>query len=396
MKTLPVRRLALVLLLSSSLIWGCNPPASGGSAGAGGTPSPAASGAPATPGKVETTDVKVGDGPSVDGAGGVSAEIKVWQDKFDGKPFGRGTMQVTLAPETTPLPGLLNGIKGMKKGGVRRIELAAKDLFAKIPPGAPLTPDQKFFLEVKVLDVYPAEPFEIKTVKEGSGDKAAAEGDVLKVHYVGRTEGYDSKKIFDSSREKGTPFVLKLGDGRVIPGWEKGLIGMKKGELRRLSIPHYLAYGDHAQGDKIPAKSRLYFEVELLDFMGQGELVKKTTKPGKGQPIAAGQTGNFHYTGWLDGFNGKKKFDSSKDRGTPIPVKLGAGQVIQGWDQGLVGMLPGEVRQLEIPYNLAYGEQGRPPHIPPYSTLYFEVEYVGPVAAPTPGATVTPGKPAGK
>jgi peptidylprolyl isomerase len=393
-KNRPTCRRILVALLGLSLLAGCNQPAPG--AGSSSSRTPAVSGSPtvkATPGKVEVTEVTAGEGESVDGAGGISAEIKVWTDKFDGKPFGRGAMTMVLVPDVTELPGLIKAIEGMKKGGVRRVALAAKDLFAEIPPGAPISPDQAFFLEVKILDVFPAEAFDITTTKPGTGDKAATKGDAVMVHYVGKLEGFDSKNVFDSSRERNMPFTLKLGTSQVIPGWEKGLEGMKKGEVRRLSIPHYLAYGDKAQGEKIPAKSRLFFEVELVDFVAPGELKQTVTKPGKGEGIVAGQTGNFHYTGWTDGFNGKAKFDSSKDRGTPIKVQLGAGQVIQGWDQGLVGMKPGEVKRLEIPYNLGYGEQGKPPAIPGYATLYFEVEFVGLEAAPaqaTPQAPTTP------
>lgn len=387
------RHLAATALLGLSLLIGCN--ATGG-AGAGATASPGATGtasAPATPGKVEVIEVKAGEGASVDDAGGISTEIKIWSDKFDGQPFGRGQMNMTLIPGVTELPGLLNGMKGMKKGGVKRLSLQAQDLFKDIPAGAPIKPDQMFYLEVTVADVFAKEPFDIKTTKPGSGEKAAAKGDPVKVHYVGKLEGFDSKKVFDSSRERKQPFTLTLGRGQVIPGWEMGLEGMKKGEVRRLSIPHYLAYGDKAQGDKIPAKSRLFFEVELLDFVTPGELKQTVKKQGSGKAIGAGETGNFHYTGWSDGFNGKAKFDSSRDRGTPISVKLGAGQVIQGWDQGLIGMKPGEVRMLEIPYNLAYGEQGKPPTIPGYATLFFEVEYVGLAPAPTPAAPATPQAP---
>lgn len=98
-------------------------------------------------------------------------------------------------------------------------------------------------------------------------------------------------------------------------------------------------------------------------------------KPGTGKALATGEPASFHYTGWLEGFESDKKFDSSRDRNAPLPLTIGTGQVIPGWDQGLVGMLPGEIRRLEISPEMGYGEAGRPP-IPPNSTLFFEVEYV--------------------
>ncbi|KIJ31261.1 hypothetical protein M422DRAFT_214367 [Sphaerobolus stellatus SS14] len=79
----------------------------------------------------------------------------------------------------------------------------------------------------------------------------------------------------------------------------------------------------------------------------------------------------MHYTGALiDG----TKFDSSLDRGQPFTFYLGAGQVIQGWDQGLLGMCVGEKRRLRIPSDLGYGQRGSPPNIPPGATLVFDVE----------------------
>lgn len=98
-------------------------------------------------------------------------------------------------------------------------------------------------------------------------------------------------------------------------------------------------------------------------------------KPGSGKALVAGDPASFHYTGWLEGFESDKKFDSSRDRNAPLPLTIGTGQVIPGWDQGLIGMQPGEVRRLEISSEMGYGEAGRPP-IPPNSTLFFEVEYV--------------------
>jgi FKBP-type peptidyl-prolyl cis-trans isomerase len=95
-------------------------------------------------------------------------------------------------------------------------------------------------------------------------------------------------------------------------------------------------------------------------------------KVGTGASATSGKTVTAHYTGTLtDG----SKFDSSKDRGRPFSFRLGAGQVIRGWDEGLVGMKEGGVRKLTIPPHMGYGDRaaGR---IPPGSTLVFEIELI--------------------
>ena len=94
-------------------------------------------------------------------------------------------------------------------------------------------------------------------------------------------------------------------------------------------------------------------------------------KVGTGAEATAGKSVTVHYVGTLT--NGSK-FDSSRDRGQGFSFRLGAGQVIQGWDQGVAGMKVGGVRKLTIPPALGYGSRGFPPVIPPDSTLIFEVE----------------------
>ena len=92
---------------------------------------------------------------------------------------------------------------------------------------------------------------------------------------------------------------------------------------------------------------------------------------GDGATAAKGHTVSVHYTGWLtDG----TKFDSSKDRNDPFKFRLGAGQVIRGWDEGVSGMNIGGTRKLTIPPNLGYGASGAGGVIPPNATLVFEVE----------------------
>ena len=108
------------------------------------------------------------------------------------------------------------------------------------------------------------------------------------------------------------------------------------------------------------------------------KLIKIDMKKGKGEKATAGREVAVHYTGWLYDVSAKenkgKKFDSSLDRGAPIEFPLGAGMVIDGWEQGLEGMKVGGQRTLIIPPHLAYGAQGVPGAIPPNAALVFEVE----------------------
>ncbi|HXX75295.1 MAG TPA: FKBP-type peptidyl-prolyl cis-trans isomerase [Nitrospiraceae bacterium] len=95
---------------------------------------------------------------------------------------------------------------------------------------------------------------------------------------------------------------------------------------------------------------------------------------GHGEVAVAGKTATVHYTGWLENGN---KFDSSIDRGQPFSFRLGVGQVIKGWDEGVQGMKVGGKRKLTIPANLGYGASGAGGVIPPHAILIFDVELLG-------------------
>ncbi len=104
-----------------------------------------------------------------------------------------------------------------------------------------------------------------EVLKQGTG-KIAQAGQRVQVHYTGwlNQDGKKGKK-FDSSVDRGKPFVFGLGEGAVIRGWDEGVAGMKVGEKRTLFIPSALGYGPRGAGGAIPPNADLIFDVELLD-----------------------------------------------------------------------------------------------------------------------------------
>ena len=103
----------------------------------------------------------------------------------------------------------------------------------------------------------------IEDIEEGSGEQAVESGDDIVIHYKGTlTDG----TVFDSSYDRNEPFQTQIGVGQVIEGWDKGVIGMKPGGKRKLTIPPSMAYGEQGVGS-IPPNSTLIFEVELVEIL---------------------------------------------------------------------------------------------------------------------------------
>lgn len=253
----------------------------------------------------------------------------------------------------------------------------------------------------------------------GTGGVAKA-GDTVAVNYSGWLQ--ETGELFDSSLARPTAFRVVIGAGNVIAGWDEGLQGMAVGGKRRLIIPPDLGYGVAGSGT-IPPNATLIFDIELVEILTSasptstpppaapaqtpgtpdenppevtGEevtldsgLVYIDFEPGTGEVAQTGDTVAVNYTGWLQETG--ELFDSSISRESAFALIIGAGGVIQGWDQGLPGLAEGGSRRLIIPPELAYGDAGSGDTIPPGATLIFDIVLVDILtkapATQTPAAT---------
>jgi len=280
-------------------------------------------------------------------------------------------------------------------------ESAATDSSTEIPTSIEIVPTptpagdiDNADLSVKPLVTIPpsSPPTEllIEDLVVGSGSPVGV-GDFLIMDYVGVS--YSTGLQFDASWDRGSPFPFELGAGRVIQGWDQGIVGMSVGGRRSLTIPPELAYGENGSGSgSIGPNETLVFVVDLIasvpanlekpteDLTSESttELETNDISEGSGAIVQPGNVVYIHYVG-VSASTGEQ-FDSSWDRGRSefIGYISGTGNVIQGLDEGLLGMQVGGRRTVVIPPDLAYGENGAGDGlIAPNETLIFTVDLLG-------------------
>jgi len=248
----------------------------------------------------------------------------------------------------------------------------------------------------------PSPDLAVKTLVAGTGP-AVAGGDYVQVNYLGQI--WNTAKVFDTSFGRG-PYTNVIGQGKVIPGWDEGLLGRKVGSRLELAIPPSLGYGNSGNSQAgIKGTDTLVFVVDVLNrFNGAssstgkavapsgsglpkvgtntdgkapsitvpkgakapGKLVSQYVLEGDGPVVKASDTLLLQYKGvlWTTG----KEFDSSYAHGQLAAFPLT--RLIQGWQQGLAGKKAGSRVMLVTPPDLAYGDKAQN-GIPANSTLVF-------------------------
>ncbi|GAB4107943.1 MAG: hypothetical protein Kow00105_12660 [Phycisphaeraceae bacterium] len=206
-----------------------------------------------------------------------------------------------------------------------------------------------------------------RIMKPGKGEPALA-GRYVLVHYVGRT--LDGRE-FDRS-EPGKPIGFVHWSGIAPRGWDEGISGMCVGERRRVLIPSSMLDGVMPAERDWPSDGPLCFEFELVSILPGVRYTRLT--PGEGEIAGPGDTVRVHYRAYLG--REQMSYDSTYDRSKPVELTIGSGELIPGWELGVLGMREGEVRTIEIPSYLAYGQRGAAGVIPPGADLRYTVELV--------------------
>ncbi len=258
----------------------------------------------------------------------------------------------------------------------------------------------------------PTPDLAVKTVIAGSGP-AIASGDYIEADYLGQI--YATGKSFDNSYDRHAPFVTQIGTGKVIPGWDKALVGKKAGSRVELSIPPAEGYGSAGQPQAgIKGTDTLVFVIDVINSYdatssAKGKVIPQTdaslpkigtntdgkdvsiTVPkgkapaklvseyvieGDGRPVKATDTLLLQYKGVL--WDGGKEFDATYTRKQLASFPLS--ELIAGWKQGLAGKKVGSRVMLVVPGALGYGKAGQPPTIPANATLVFSLDILAATA----------------
>ena len=256
-----------------------------------------------------------------------------------------------------------------------------------------------FDIRLIQVDVFaPIEPFAVKGLKakkmvcgikyfvvDSGNGKPAKAGDNVYVHFTG---WLPDGTIYTSTRNNGDARRFTAGAGETFEGMDSALMLMPEGARFKFVIPSKLAFGKEGYGNRVPPNTDVTLDIEMVRISPEKHVAKwnaagldtVTTasglryivfEPGFGQPIVDHSIVTAHFSVYLpDG----KLIDSSVKRESPIRYPVGAGLIIEGWEEASLLMRNGSRFQLLVPARLAYGDEGQPPLIPANADLIFDVE----------------------
>ncbi len=330
--------------------------------------------------KLESKDLVEGKGRAAQDKDLVTVEytgtLKAGK-QFDSSK-GKPPFSFTLGAGSV-IKGWDQGVVGMKVGGKRHLVIPPELGYGDQAMGDLIPAKSTLVFDVELLRIErpgDAPKVELNTTKEGKGEAAKA-GDELELNWRGTLlNGFE---FLDTYKTKKTAKMV-IGMRGLPAGLSQTLEGIKVGEKRHAVIPSSLAFGSSG-GNGIPPNSTLVIDVEAVSLTTKAQALERDKKMlkieeetvGTGQEAKDGDTAELHYTGT---FPDGKKFDSSHDRNQTFSVKVGAGQVIRGFDLGILGMKVGGKRKVTIPPDLGYGVRGAGNVIPPNQTLIFEIELI--------------------
>lgn len=265
--------------------------------------------------------------------------------------------------------------------------------------GIPQNSTLQFDIRLIQVDVFaPIEPFAVKGLKpkkmacgikyyivDSGHGKPARAGDNVYVHFTG---WLPNGTIYTSTRNTGDARRFTAGAGETFDGMDSAIMLMPEGARFRFVIPPQMAFGKEGYGNRVPPNTKVTLDIEMVRISPEKKVAKWNTagldtittasglryiviEPGNGQQIVHQSIVTADFSVYLpDG----TLIDSSVKRESPIRYPVGAGLIIEGWEEASLLMRGGSRFQLLVPARLAYGDEGQPPLIPANTDLIFDVE----------------------
>lgn len=337
-------------------------------------------------------DDKLGDG--VDARTGAKVTVHYTGRLQDGTVFDsselRGTPFSFRLGASEVIRGWDQGLIGMRVGGERTLVIPPELGYGSVEAGK-IPPDSTLEFTVRLLAadvdrIAPSRPLLNTSGPASDGrylkDLTPGEGPQIQIGQMVTVEATlwspDGRMMF-TTYDAPSSLEFTAGGGQVQPFLDKEIRLMRKGQTRVLQFveqpdgpPPYTVLLEvlDVQAERKPPQAPPEVTIDQWRSLPSGTLYADLS-PGEGSEASEGKSITVEYTGWV---HEGAMFDSSLLREVPFSFTLGAGEVIEGWEEGLIGLRPGSKRLLMIPPSAAYGASGAGASIPPYSTLVFLVE----------------------